>query len=176
MPEKLKVHDLENAIRRSTNPLFTLTRVSHGFFRWGEADVISISKSGYITEYEIKMSIADLKKDREKEKWKNEPLWWDKNYPGNFNSFLEKIKFYYVVVPEYLHVQAIKHLPYENAGLMYVYDGGHNRGYIRYVKKATASKVAKPVTVHDWRTLAFLAEARYWKLRAKQDWTLAKYV
>lgn len=35
----------------------------------GRADVISISRSRYLAEYEIKTSLADFRKDREKLKW-----------------------------------------------------------------------------------------------------------
>ncbi len=43
--------------------------VSYGFFDDREADLIAVSTSNYITEIEIKISVADLKKDLEKYKF-----------------------------------------------------------------------------------------------------------
>lgn len=42
--------------------------VSWGFVTW-EADLLACSSSGYLYEVEIKVSIADLKRDRSKRRW-----------------------------------------------------------------------------------------------------------
>lgn len=53
------------------------------------ADYISISGSGYATEYEVKVSMSDWKADLKKGKWGNMPSW--------INKFI-------YVVPEHLGV------------------------------------------------------------------------
>ena len=67
-----------------------------------ECDVLIVSKSNYLTEIEIKVSLADLKKDLEK---------WHKH--SN-----DKIKYQYFAIPKYLekHIDLIP----ENFGIIIV--------------------------------------------------------
>lgn len=93
----------------------------------GQQDVLSVTKSGLAIEYEIKISRADFKRD----KAKNKEFTFDANTIANADSFyLSKIvnQFYYVV-PDGLI--GIHELP-EYAGLFYV----TSRGSLILEKKA----------------------------------------
>lgn len=105
----------------------------------GECDVISISKSGYVYEYEIKVSRSDFKADFKKT-WKHEKLinleplrildeWMNgKKTGGKVTQVIIPNYFYYVTPPGMLKVDEIP--PY--AGL------GEETGesWIRIIKKA----------------------------------------
>ena len=65
--DKITTLEMEIALARFINPRVNLVvpNVSWGFFNH-ECDLISISKSGFATEYEIKVSKSDLKADKKK--------------------------------------------------------------------------------------------------------------
>ena len=65
--DKITTLVMEIALARFINPRVNLVvpNVSWGFFNH-ECDLISISKSGFATEYEIKVSKSDLKADKKK--------------------------------------------------------------------------------------------------------------
>lgn len=48
---------------------------------WWECDVFELTGSGYFREYEVKLSLADFRKDREKSREKRPYVWGDKNRP-----------------------------------------------------------------------------------------------
>jgi hypothetical protein len=89
-------------------------------FGIGEADVISISKTDYIYEYEIKISKSDFKKDFIKEKHNNiiNEKYTIQNKDGVF--YLAPNCFYFVV-PE--NLITIEEIPVY-AGLIYFNESG----------------------------------------------------
>ena len=48
-----------------------LIPVTWGFVSWGECDLLKVEKSGYLTEFEIKTSVADLQREWKKKRWTN---------------------------------------------------------------------------------------------------------
>ena len=103
--EKITTREMEYAIYTEyglRSKLLTL-RINYvpGIIKH-ECDVLIISKSNYLTEIEIKVSLADLKKDLEK---------WHKHSNN-------KIKYQYFAIPEYLkkHIDLIP----ENFGIIIV--------------------------------------------------------
>lgn len=46
-----------------------LVAENFNYFFTGELDVISVAKSGYVSEYEVKVSRSDFKADAKKNKW-----------------------------------------------------------------------------------------------------------
>jgi len=64
--------------------------VSWGLLDW-EADLIVCTKSGYLTEIEIKISMSDWKQDNKKYKFKF--------IPGYYTKCWEKIKYFYYAAP-----------------------------------------------------------------------------
>ena len=84
----------------------------------GEADVLSILKSGYITEFEVKISRSDFKADAKKHKWKHYELRIKNSIPN----------YFYYVCPENL-IDKSEIQSY--AGLIYVSMEG-----LKIIKKA----------------------------------------
>jgi hypothetical protein len=89
-----------------------------------ECDVISISKSDYIYEYEVKISRSDFKADFKKPK---HTLITEKKFM--IENFYKVPNYFYFVVPE--NLVKVDEIP-EYAGLMYV----NESGVYNIVKKA----------------------------------------
>ena len=87
---------------------------------WGmlpyEADLVILTKSNYATEIEIKISKADLKKDKEK----------------RHNHDSDMFKYLYFAVPKELTEFALTEIP-GKAGLLEVIDRG--KGYNKFVRQ-----------------------------------------
>ena len=149
--------DIQNAIRRTIKPTFCLPGVTD-LLLYGHADLIAISRSNYLTEYEIKTNIPDLRRDKRKLRWiNNAEMYKDyEEYPGNLKHFENTIKFYYIVVPAGLEEKALLLLPHPNAGLI-VCTGRR----IKTIKPAKANR-AKPMKTTDWKKMAFMAARKYW--------------
>lgn len=115
---------------------------------WGmgvhECDLFCVSKSGYVTEVEIKVSKSDLLKDSKKK--------------HNHNS--AKIKYLYFAVPEKLGDIAGAIIP-ENSGLIVVND----RGCCRVVKKPVARKYARKLSDSEIYKVARLGTLRAWSYK-----------
>ena len=82
-----------------------------------EVDVLSLNKSGYLTEFEVKVSRSDFKADLKKEKWE----WFDVRLETQIPNY-----FIYSCIPELIIKEEIPSF----AGLVYVTDEG-----IEVVKK-----------------------------------------
>jgi len=125
--------------------------VSWGMFEWGEADFISVTKSGYITEVEVKVSITDLKKDKDKQKWLNP------RYNKMWKSIIKK--FYYAI-PEELLEEAEKIISKEH-GIIKVWlskSFDYRVQVIRYPEYNKARKLKDSEILNLTRLCAF----RYW--------------
>jgi hypothetical protein len=128
---------------------------------WGllpyEADFVSINRSGYLTEVEIKRSFEDFKKD----------------FSKKHNHDDERVYYFYYCVPEAIYDKIIAYLDekyegkrnYEKPAVLY-YDenlGIHDAGYgfkdamhkdgVRYRK----------LFLEEQLTVARLGTLRYWK-------------
>lgn len=103
--EKITTKEMEYALYKEyglKSKLFTLRITYAPEITKHECDVLIVSKSNYLTEIEIKVSLSDLKKDLEK---------WHKH--SN-----EKLKYQYFAIPKYLekHIDLIP----ENFGIIIV--------------------------------------------------------
>ena len=82
--------------------------VSNVFFFGGknkiESDIVSVTKTGYFVEYEVKISRADFLADRRKSKWKTYKFHYDK-----------APKYFYYLLPK--DVAKVEELP-DFAGLI----------------------------------------------------------
>lgn len=128
-----------------------------------ECDVLMVSKSNYLTEIEIKVSLADLKKDLGK---------WHKH--SN-----DKIKYQYFAIPEYLEKYA--YLIPENFGVLLVKKQEINYKYennvyyykthyrVREFKKAPVNPIfcKFKLSDNDLLNLYRLHSYRYWSLFKK---------
>jgi hypothetical protein len=101
--QKFTAFDIEMAVSRYFNPRANLIvpNVSWGLFGH-EVDLCVLSKNNYASEIEIKISRADLIKDKLKSHCHNDPM----------------IKYLYFAIPEYL-LKDIEHIP-ERAGILVV--------------------------------------------------------
>jgi hypothetical protein len=128
-----------------------IPNVSYGFLNY-EADLLIISKAKYATEIEVKISMADWKRDRDKtkHKWSADP----------------RIKYQYYACPYELALRYEElELPM-GWGVIGVCDPnasyGSPRG-IKILKEATARELAKKITDKELLILARLACFRVWR-------------
>ena len=116
---------------------------------WGlslhECDVLSMTHAGYLTEYEIKVSASDLKKDLEK----------------RHGHKSDKIKFLYFVIPSRL-AKYIEFIP-ERAGVLVV----NSKGKIFKIADAKPNVRAQALTEKEKYELARLGALRIWGLKSK---------
>lgn len=87
-------------------------------FYSSEADVVSILKSGYVSEYEVKISRSDFKADSKKAKWK----FYDAKVETGIPNY-----FYYACPKGLINKDEIQ----DFAGLIYVHEN-----YCEVIKKA----------------------------------------
>lgn len=128
-------------------------------FGWGEADYFFVSKSGYGTEVEIKVSIQDLRADFGKYKWQQAR-------PNNRDAVMKR--FYYAV-PEEIAGRALAviencEIPQvKEAGLLVVSIENH-RPHVIESRPSGVNKLAKKL--NDTQKLAYYRTAhfRYWTL------------
>lgn len=125
---------------------------------WGlvnhECDLLSMSKSGYLTEIELKVSKSDLMNDFKK----------------SHTHYDKKIKYFYYAVPEELKAVALEVIPKE-AGLIIAYKA--RNGHIKAdAIKSPIARPAKALSDKDQFQLARLGTMRIWSLKTK----LLKYL
>ena len=115
---------------------------------WGlglhECDLLSVSRNGYATEIEIKVSVADLRKDKEKQHHHKD----------------SRIKYLYFAMPEAMKGNECD-VP-DGAGIIYVRE---QNGWCHIERKATANKQAVALTAAERLHLAELGTMRMWKLK-----------
>lgn len=94
-----------------------------------EADIFEVTKSGYLYEYEVKISRADFKKDAEKER-----RYFSGEKISKFNQLREgkRVNHFYYLVPDGLI--SVDEVP-EFAGLIYV-DTKYANPYFKTIKQA----------------------------------------
>lgn len=122
---------------------------------WGqkfmhECDILMMTAAGYLTEIEIKVSLSDLKKDKEKE--------------HGHNSI--EIKYLYFAIPEYLE-KHVEHIP-DRAGIIVIReDHGvvSTSNIVTKLRPAIINKGCKPLS--DKYQLAKLGAVRIWHLKRK---------
>ena len=159
---RVTIQDIELAIVGKLDPRrqLIIPNLSHALLIWGESDLVSISAAGFMSEYEIKTSVADLKRESKKRRWTNEFC---------RRSFHRKIKTYSVVVPEDIADRALELMPEypaSRARLLSVKRLKHsNRLTIRTMIKAKARRQVDRVTDQERIKLGELAAMRLWNCR-----------
>lgn len=135
-------------------------------FGW-ESDVVSVNRTGFISEFEIKVSRSDFKQDAKKERARllvdpveRSALFGDRTHP--------RPNYFFYAVPEGL-IQP-EEVP-DYAGLVYVckrVEGHHlYYGTAREIKPAARLHREK---ISDWQRnqLCRALSGRYWRQRLKQ--------
>jgi hypothetical protein len=122
---------------------------------WGmglhECDLLVCTKANYLWEVEIKVSKADLKKDREK-------------LHGHHNK---KIKRLYFAIPEKLYnEECLSYIP-ERAGIFIVKELNDGRHFVILKRAPKPNKNAQPITEKEKSKMAELGAMRIWSLKRK---------
>jgi hypothetical protein len=142
--------EIEIAIAKHLNPRQNLI-VPNVFWGWGnyEKDLVVVTSNHYAWEIEIKVSLADLKKDNNKRH-------------GHYNN---KIKRLYFAVPDKLKQEALKLIP-ERAGLFTVSeDSSGGLTFVSLVRAPTINSRAEKIEDKDITKLYELAAMRIWDLK-----------
>lgn len=127
-------------------------------FGW-ESDMVSVTRAGLITEYEVKITVADFRKDAGKAR---ASILINPTYEryGKTLTHRRPNYFYYVVPDGLIKIEDVP----EYAGLIYV----RTRGMTREIKAPTRIHREK---LDDWqrRQLERALTIRYWKQRLKTN-------
>lgn len=108
----MKTKEIQEAICKAEVLKFNTPCENVSFIFGGESDVLSINKSGFITEFEVKISRSDFKADAKKvTKWKRYELKIESSVPNYF---------YYACPPELIQVFEVS----DYAGLIWVSEKG----------------------------------------------------
>lgn len=114
-----------------------------------ETDLVSVNKTGYATEVEIKISKADFKKDFDKSHY----------HESGF------IKYFYYAVPYYMIDFALENAP-EGVGVMMI-TPAKNFGRVTIMREAIARKGARKVPDDKILKMERYMGMRYWSLLHK---------
>lgn len=120
-------------------------------FGGGRCDLLFITRSGYATEYEIKVTAADWKRDAAKWKWKS--------------SERESVARFFYVVPVDLLESPPEILP---AGCGVISVSRSTRGGFPIAREVTPARrfTSKPVPVETRNWLLACALSRYWSSKS----------
>ena len=144
------------------NRNFVIPNVSHSFFPW-ETDVLALSAAGYATEYEIKVSVADFKREWRKERWRSKSF---------LKVFRNRIRRYVIVVPHEIADKCVPHIPDDlGAGVLSFepqvdWKGNKHLAAHELIKPRINTK-ARKWTDSERIHLGELAAIRYWQQRRK---------
>ena len=144
----MKTIDMELALASYLDSLTNLIvpNVSWGMFGH-ECDLLVVSKSGYAWEVEIKISRADLTRDKKKAHGHRD----------------HRIKFLYFAIPDHLESH-IEHIP-ERAGIITVHDNGHYH-FCKTIRKPKQNGSYKFSDAEKLK-IARLGSLRIWGLKRK---------
>lgn len=118
-----------------------------------EADLLVLTQSGYLIEVEVKVSLADLKRDADKAKWR---------YP----AFTEKVSKFYYAMPDYLwNKQAAKDAIRPGAGVLVVTRDA--AGYRADEVVPAVRTCARKLTPSERFSLARVGSFRAWSPQQK---------
>jgi hypothetical protein len=149
------------ALVRDTGPFpyrpqfVAVPNVSWGFFKHREVDLAVVTKAGYLTEVEVKVSLSDWKADKRKA----HGFGFLKNQGGMTK------RFFYAAPLELAQRWAEVGIP-EEAGVLGASESTLHPGVIRFetVKPAADLDGARKLTDREQADLARLAALRIWDL------------
>lgn len=122
---------------------------------WGmgvhECDMFSVTKAGYVHEVEIKISVADLKKDADK----------------THNHVSNKIKYLWFAAPLKMQAALEQYAP-ARAGILCLHKSEFSDHHlvVDEIRQPIPNKDARKLTHHEQAHLGYLAACRYWTMRA----------
>jgi hypothetical protein len=136
----------------------------------GRADLIVLTRARYITEVEIKVSLADWRADRDKIKWAVAPevgknAGWQQFNDQVFEGVKARrahISRFFYAIPETLENRIPDNLP-EGVGILVVRQGGHRYGYdaVDTIREAVRRK-STPMPLDEFNRMMITCYYRYW--------------
>lgn len=136
-----------------------LPNISHSWLPW-EADLISVTKSNYMNEYEIKISLQDFKKDFEKRKHQyfKRDLGHARNYgTPNYFWYVAPPKAVPICIPDYAGLIVLE--PCNRYGMSYYLSR------VRNAKRLHTNKLSEHGKFKMLRTLMY----KYWDMAQALD-------
>jgi len=122
----------------------------------GRADFVIISKSGYLTEIEIKVTAADWKKDSKKIKW--------------ISALRPHVARFFYCVPDFLVEKAPANLD-DDVGILAVGSRRRPRGdWVSVRREAKRLKGAKKVSEETIRAIYKASYFRFWRQTLNLAW------
>ena len=150
----MKTIEVELAVAQYFNPRqnIVVPNVSWGFKGMHECDLFVLSKAGYASEIEIKVSKSDLMADKKKKH-------------GHVSKYIKNLFF---AIPEKLYTEEIiSHIP-ERAGILMVKDhiwcGVHT---VKKMRDPVSSKTPYKLSQSERMGIMRLATMRTWTLKKK---------
>jgi hypothetical protein len=140
--------------------------VPNCYWTGDECDLLAVTADLRLVDIEIKISRADLKADREKDKW------WDRGFgsfrdgkwvkpPATEKQWPRRIwKHYYCLPAAIWKPELLDAIP-KASGVLLLEGEGHT-AQIRVARKVTACRDAKPIDARDAISIARLAGLRMW--------------
>lgn len=129
----------------------------------GRADLIVISRAGYVTEVEIKVSRYDWEQDRTKRKWLTEP---DLAQRVVYGSRDDISRFFYAV-PETIVGFVPEWIP-EGVGVLMIRRRKSGGDSVVQVRPAARRKGAKKLNEQEWERIQTNCYMRYWRIKMEQ--------
>lgn len=158
MTEKITAAEIELALTRyfDAKRNFLIPNVKWGFRQLSyEIDVMVVTGSLYAYDIEIKISPADLKRDREKWKW-------------NFCKDQHYFRKSYFAIPE--GMLKYQDLIPDHAGVLAVSVSAGNGWFsVREVRAPKPDMLAKKITEKEYANLGRLCMLRMWALRQRNS-------
>ncbi len=168
--------DMEIAVARfaGIQRNLVIPNLSHSFFAH-ECDVVSVSQAGYMTEYEIKTSLADLRREWGKQRWKWHRYYRDNPNPNRFtrDGFSDLIRQYIICVPDAIGDRALPLIPDDIGAGLFTFD---ERPYFPEAGLFISRKLAHPrinasarkLTLAEREHIGRLMAMRYWGQRRRE--------
>lgn len=123
-----------------------------------EADLIAISKQGYLREVEIKITLSDLRNDANKQKFINP-------HSGAFKDRSKWIKQFYYAIPRTLLDKANRIQLYGSAGLITIDDNE----CVEIIREAKINTAANKLSLIQAHKLMRLSSLKYWGRQLKES-------
>ena len=149
----MTTRDIETALcAYPSSPFYCRRYIAVPRASWGieshECDILAVSKSGFAHEIEIKVSVADLKKDLKKS--------------HAHRSRDNKIASLWFAAPSEMLDAMLQYVP-ERAGIITVARHYSGKRYVtKVIRKPQRVKTARPFSQNEVFQLARLGTMRYW--------------
>lgn len=163
---------IQNALWRDIYKAHSIVMPNYTPMRWWECDLFAVTKAGFWTEHEIKLSVADFKADAQKEQFK---LTGGGTYQFRTNETERKHDLltardargpsrFWFVVPEAIETKIV--VP-DFAGLKVFYPNGKVKSHLVILQRKTAPRLHSEKYDPGKSKIMEAFYWRFWNLRTK---------